>query len=259
MTTWLWRFGCTLLVLTGLALGGCLPSGQSQLEEEKEPHFLAGMGLVNAMDYTGAIESFKKALEVNPQSASAHFQLGWLFEQKEPNPAAAIYHYDCYLSLRPGADNADIVKQRIEGCMQQIARKVSLGPVTEKVQHELELLAEDKKRLMEQNKQLADEVAKWRAYYNNGQTALTNRAGSLSRSTIQTQWPGGLGASNLMSIATPPGAGVARTHKVSAGETMNSIAKQHGIRLEALMAANPKVEPRRIRAGQTLNVPPPPP
>jgi LysM repeat protein len=261
MTTWVWRFGCALLVLAGLALGGCLPSAQSQLEEEKEPHFLTGMGLVNAMDYSGAIESFEKSLDVNPQSASAHFQLGWLYEQKEPNPAIAIYHYDRYLRLRPGAENADIVKQRIEGCMQQIARKVSLGPVTEKVQHDLEQMAEDKKRLVEQNKQLADEVAKWRAYYNS-QATLTNRAGQLPRpiqSTGQIPPPGGLNTSNLSSTAAPPGAGMPRSHKVSGGETMASIAKQYGVRLDALMQANPKVEPRRMKAGLILNVPPPPP
>jgi LysM repeat protein len=260
MTTWVWRFGCALLVLAGLALGGCLPPGQSQLEEEKEPHFLTGMGLVNAMDYSGAIESFEKALDVNPQSASAHFQLGWLFEQKEPDPAAAIYHYGRYLHLRPGADNADIVKQRIEGCKQQLARTVSLGPVTERVQHELEQLVEDKKRLIEQNKQLADEVTKWRVYYNS-QVALTNHAG-LPPHSVQSPAPSqlpGMVLSNLTSAAAPPGAGVPRSHKVSGGETMASIAKQYGVRLDALMAANPKVEPRRMKAGQTLNVPPPPP
>ena len=41
------------------------------------------------MDYKGAIESFSKALEVNPRSAKAHFELGWLYEEKDPDPAAA--------------------------------------------------------------------------------------------------------------------------------------------------------------------------
>jgi LysM repeat protein len=257
MRIWVWRFSCALLVLTGLAMGGCMPSGQSQLEEEKEPHFLTGMGLVNAMDYTGAVESFQKALDVNPQSASAHFQLGWLFEQKEPDPAAAIYHYGRYLRLRPGADNSDIVKQRIEGCKQQLARTVSLGPVSEKVQHELEQLTEDKKHLTEQNKLLAEEVTKWRAYYGT-QAVLTNQAVQPSRS-VQAPGPGRAPVSQISTSLTSTGipgvAGPGRTHKVSEGETMSSIARQYGVRLEALMAANPRVEPRRIRSGQTLNVP----
>jgi LysM repeat protein len=31
----------------------------------------------------------------------------------------------------------------------------------------------------------------------------------------------------------------------------------YGVKLEALMAANPKVEPRRLQVGQTLNIPAP--
>src|SRR5450755_1555242 len=49
----------------GLALGGCSPSDQSQLDEEKEPHFVLGNSRVNAMDYQGAIEAFQESLEVN--------------------------------------------------------------------------------------------------------------------------------------------------------------------------------------------------
>src|SRR5881227_1449162 len=93
-------------------LSGCLPAGQSQMDEEKEPHFLAGKSRVNAMDYKGAIESFEKALEVNPKSASAHFELAWLSDQKDADPASAIYHYDHYLKLRPAAGNAETVKTR---------------------------------------------------------------------------------------------------------------------------------------------------
>ena len=70
------------LLLAGVLLAGCLPSAQNQSDEEKEPHYLAGKNHVNAMDYKGAIESFEKALEVNPQSGLAHFELGWLYDQK---------------------------------------------------------------------------------------------------------------------------------------------------------------------------------
>jgi LysM repeat protein len=33
------------------------------------------------------------------------------------------------------------------------------------------------------------------------------------------------------------------------------IARRYGIRLEALLAANPKLEPRRLKVGQTLAIP----
>ncbi len=48
-----------------------------------------------------------------------------------------------------------------------------------------------------------------------------------------------------------------RTHVIKPRDTLAGIARQYGVKLEALSAANPDVNPRRLRPGQTLNVPPP--
>ena len=106
MRFWIRFAFCALAVLLGVVLGGCAP-GQGQTDEEKEPHFVLGQSRVNAMDYPGAIEAFEQSLEANPQSAAAHFELGWLYEEKVSDPAAAIYHYERYLKLNPNAGNAD--------------------------------------------------------------------------------------------------------------------------------------------------------
>src|SRR5436309_2155590 len=111
-------FRPALLLFGFLLLSGCLPSGQSQLDEQKEPHFLAGRSRVSALDYKGAIESFERALEVNPKSASAHLELGLLFDQKDPEPATAIYHFEHYLKLHPNAENAETIRMRILACKQ---------------------------------------------------------------------------------------------------------------------------------------------
>src|ERR1022692_4114713 len=107
----LW-FGVLALWL-GMTLGGCLPSGQNQSDEEKEPHFVLGKSRINAMDYSGAIQAFGESLEANPHSSAAHFELGWLYDEKESDPAAAIYHYQQYLKLCANAGNAEVIKQRI--------------------------------------------------------------------------------------------------------------------------------------------------
>ena len=136
-------FLVTAGLLAGVVLSGCLPA-RTQAEEEKEPHYLAGKSRVNAMDFPGAVEAFEKALEVSPQSASAHFELGWLYDQKQSDPAAAIYHYERYLKLRSDPDKAEMVKTRILACKQELARSVSLGPVMQSAQNELQQLAEEK-------------------------------------------------------------------------------------------------------------------
>jgi len=246
-----------LVCLTAVALTGCLPATQS--DEEREPHFLAGKSRISSMDYKGAIESFEKALEVNPQSAAAHFELACLFDRREADPAAAIYHYKHYLDLRLNAENAEIVNQRILACKQELARTVVLGPVTEKVQKELDQLAQENKRLNDENKRLHEDLDKWTAYAAQLQQ-LTNRSVAAVRipqplaSVATTQ----LSAANVVSAndrrTQSPGTST-RTHTIKPGDTPSTIAKRYGIRIESLMAANPKVDARRLQIGQSLVIP----
>jgi LysM repeat protein len=42
---------------------------------------------------------------------------------------------------------------------------------------------------------------------------------------------------------------------VKTGETPSLIARKYGVKLEALMAANPNLDPHRLRVGQTLKIP----
>jgi LysM repeat protein len=283
-----------LLLLASLMLSGCLPSAPR--DEEKEYHFLAGKNRVNTMDFPGAIESFEKAVEVNPKSAPAHFELGWLFDQKESDPAAAIYHYERYIKLLPNSGKEEMVKTRILACKQQLAQTVSLGPVTEKLQRELEKLLVEKEKLLVENKGLHDQVEGLRADVARLQD-MTNRAGAgslaprlvqpsvssqskytarLQELTNQTSagpvakrpvppsassQPGVIGASpsgptNPGRTPIPPAAN-ARTHIVKAGETPILIARKYNVRLEALKAANPKLDARHLRVGQSLAIPAP--
>jgi len=55
--------------------------------------------------------------------------------------------------------------------------------------------------------------------------------------------------------ATPGGSASSRTHVVKPGETMAAVARRYQIRLPALQSANPGVDPKRLRAGQVLNLP----
>ena len=128
-------FRTALLLLVGVLLSGCLPPGPK--DEEKEQFFLAGKSRVKTMDFKGAIESFEKAVEVNPKSAPAHFELGVLYEQKESDPAAAIYHYERYLELRPDAEKKKLIEDLIR---QQKVNFIGRGPKTWRIQR-TELIA----------------------------------------------------------------------------------------------------------------------
>jgi LysM repeat protein len=254
-----------LALLAGLlAITGCTLTDATQLDEEKEPHFLEGKARVNSLDYAGAIESFEKALEVNPKSASAHFELGCLCDQRESDPAAAIYHYEHYLKMRPNGDNCERARSRIVACKQELARTVSLGPITQNLQRDFDHLLELNKKLTEDNKTLRDELERWKASVPNGR--LPEPASTPSNAPRPVQLAS---AQMPVTVATADASGGSRsgrsnavaagmkTHTVVAGETPAGIARKYGIKLDALMTANPRLDPRRMRVGQTLAIPAP--
>ena len=250
----LWRI--LPLLLAGLVVSGCLPSAPS--DEEKEPYFLAGRSRVNTMDFKGAIDSFEKAVELNPKSAAAHFELGCLYDQRESDPAAAIYHYERHLKLLPSSPKRELITTRILACKQQLAQTVSLGPVTEKQQRELEQLADESKRLREA-------VEYWRALALRLQN-LTNPSAAASATPRPVQSsPSGQPTSTSRSTVNPElpsrpaatSAPASRSHIVKAGETPTMIARRYGLKVETLMMANPGVDARRLRIGQNLAIPAP--
>ncbi|MEY2429329.1 MAG: hypothetical protein QOJ40_2214 [Verrucomicrobiota bacterium] len=253
MIVWPPFFRIALLASVCLLQSGCLPSGQSQMDEQKEPHFLAGKSRVNSLDYKGAIESFERALEVNPGSASAHFELGWLFDQKDPDPAAAIYHYDRYLKLHPRADNAETIRTRILACKQELARTVSLGPVTQTLQRQWEQLADENKRLrdeLEAARRSQGQPAQASPPQAPTPLAQSPRSDPPPRSAVRD-------SKELASNREPSQTTFSQKHTVKAGDTPTLIAKRYGVKVDMLMAANPGLDARHLRIGQALLIPQP--
>lgn len=255
---WFNRGAAAVLLCAGL--NGCLPSGQGQFEEEKESHYMAGKSCASSMDYRGAIEAFEKAVEVNPRSASAHFQLGLLYEEKEPDSAAAIYHYECFLRLRPNADNAEFVKQRINNCKQDLAKTVMPLPIPAGMQREFEQLIAAKKQLVEENKRLnADNERLRAAMAGRPQQAPTNPPSQTVAGAARNPLPSSASGNSMRSgtaDANVSPVGATRTHVVQPGETPVSIARKHGVKLDDLLKANPGLDPKRMRVGKLLNLPP---
>ena len=89
------------LLIASAVLTGCLPDSPANVDEQKDAHYLSGRNKVSSLDYNGAIQDFEKALENNPHSASAHFELALLYENQMKDYAAAIYHYERHLKFRP--------------------------------------------------------------------------------------------------------------------------------------------------------------
>lgn len=256
---------CAAGILLALTAGGCFPSGDSPLDEQKEPHFITGKNLATQMDFQGAIDAFEKALEVNPHSASAHFELAWLYENKAqvPDYAAAIYHYDRFLKLQPKSDKGDLVRAHINSCKMELAKTVSaFSPWNG--QHDME-------NLMLENKNLKAQLAQYQAAVSRppastpasqsvtppvSQPVPAHATPSSSTPAHQTE--------TVRTTAQAPGSSrpvalvaASRTHTIKSGENPSIIAKEYGISVAALMAANPQARPTHLQVGQTLNIPSP--
>jgi LysM repeat protein len=251
---------CSLLLLC-VALAGCRPGTQGVVDEQKEPYFLAGKRRIQERDPAGAIEYFEKALDVNPRSASAHLELGMLFEKQDPaDYAAALYHYKRALDIRPDVPSADLIKARMEDCKRELAKSVVQLPTMEMMQRRIDALAAENQslRLLLQ-----------------GQPANAARVPGASTSAVQVP-PAAVAPRTSTPVAPQtrpdplptvrnngslpnPTTTSTRVHTVAPGETLGSIAKRYNVRLPALQSANPTVDARKLRQGQTLVIPPPAP
>ena len=251
---------CAAGILLALMAGGCFPSGDSPLDEQKEPHFITGKNLATQMDYQGAIDSFEKALEVNPRSASAHFELAWLYENKAqvPDYAAAIYHYDRFLKLSPKSDKADLVRAHMNSCKLELAKTVSaFSPWNG--QHDME-------NLMLENKNLKAQLAQYQAAANHSPAPAQQAVSQPVPQPVPVRAapaPASHPVEMARSTPQPPGSsrpvatvGI-RTHTIKSGENPSTIAREYGISVAALMAANPQVRPTHLQVGQSLNIPAP--
>src|SRR5580658_5851588 len=183
MSLWV-RF--TLALLAAAVLGGCVPSDQ---DEEKEPHYVLGQSRINAMDYQGAVEAFEESLEVNPHSAAAHYQLAMLYENQQSDPAAAIYHYQQYLKYDPSAENADIIRQHIASCKQQLAADVMPLPSAPEAQQQMEKLVEQNRQLQQQVESLQDSLKQWSDWYVKYTNQITSQTPVVPQNSVVAQQP----------------------------------------------------------------------
>jgi LysM repeat protein len=238
------------LVLVGaLCWQGCTPGGSTAMDEQKEPHYLRGLGLASSFDHKGAIAAFEKALEVNPRSASAHFELALLLDKHENNPAATIYHFEKFLALKPNSDRADIIRPRITACKQELAKSFLLTTGGQNAQPDLDKMKLELERVVAENMQLRRQLE-----HLQGSPAPVNAAPAPAPKAGSARVP----SAPSPAVATDPRPatkGEMKTYTVKAGDNPANIARKHGITVEALTAANPNLNPTKLQIGQQLNIP----
>jgi LysM repeat protein len=238
-----------LLMICGMA--GCSQS-DSQREAEADRHFQKGRALADSEDYKGAAEEFESALQDNPQSGAAHFELGWLYDTKLKDYAAGIYHYERHLLYEPDSKRADLVRERIRGCKEELANSEFLLPNMKNMQRDNDRLTVENQSLKKEVEALNKELATATAQAQVAQAQIQSQpvqTQPVEPTRAQTPDPQMPGVTPIPPLAHP------RYHVVQPHETFSSIAAASHIRVSLLMAANPRINPRRLRVGQKLNLP----
>jgi LysM repeat protein len=241
--------GWLFIAVCALCVAGCTGTADTT-NDEQNPHFQRAQDMVNLQDFKGAISEFEKVLQVNPQSAESHFQLGCVSENdKIRDYGAAIYHYEKYLQLKPDFGRATQVHDRIRACKRELANGEFPLPTSQNLQKDVDQLTAD-------NMVLKRQVADLKGQLANAQLELTNQAVMITTlraqaaTQIQTSAGQASARTGLGTVQSGP-----RVYQVQEGDTISGIAARFRLKTSAILAANPKIRPERLRIGQNIKLP----
>lgn len=242
--------GWLFIAVCVFALVGCTDTTEN-VSDEQNPHFQRAQSMVNLQDFKGAISEFEKVLQVNPRSAETHFQLGCICENdKIRDYGAAIYHYEKHLELKPDSERAAQVHDRIRACKRELANGEFPLPTSQNLQKDVDGLTADNLMLKRQVEELKGQLA-------TAQLALTNQALMIANLRAAATQISGTTAGGQRDARTGLSAlqSGSRVYQIQEGDTISAIAARFRLKTSAILAANPKVKPAKLRIGQTINLP----
>jgi LysM repeat protein len=267
----------------------------ARANEETEAHYIDGVTANKLHDFDGAISHFENALKANPNSGAAHRELALLYDDKKSRHLRALYHYERFSELRTNEvtqvvrdrmfhcrvmvarENFETLERtqvrsqveemrrqlldsqaQIEAFKRELAIARSMSNQVQVLQQQLQQSTAQVSQLEARLESQSRELALAQSQAQTASTSTQTRS-TVSQPTARTS-PNPLpqpGNTQGTSSKPSPSTGVTskRTHTIQSGETLSWIAKRYGISLSALRAANPKVDPNRVRPGTVLNLP----
>ena len=265
----LWSGFSVFLLVVSMVITGCKPDTAVSIDEEREAYHMDAKSKLFAEDFEAAVVGFEKALEVNPNNASAHFELGLINYLHLKDYVSAIYHFQKLLEMRPSHMMAVQIKDHLERCKMDFASTVTLGPLNQNTETRLKNLVETKEELETQIKNLEGQLAQMRqvlsaqseALNRNRQNArtesLVNGSKNLkSNAPTQTSNQVGKGKTNPTamqnaSVSTPK----FRKHVIRSNDTFYKLASHYRVDFKSIQSANPGVNSTKLQIGQVVNVP----
>jgi LysM repeat protein len=257
------------------------------LVETDEPFFVQGMQLKKQGRYAEALTAFLKVIDKRGTRAASesHLEAGAIFLNHTKDPLEACHHFRKYLDLQPNSKEAEGVRGQVKIAMRDFASKLPGRPMEDQ---SVRLQAEeDIAKLRRENEELRAEIATLRGggaspvsrlprMITVPDEVLTTRAApppvmtvdaparemaaavspSLDPRIAPSASPAKTTKSSTPTTARPPVA-TGRTHTVKPKETLYAIAKQYGVTVPELTAANGIRNPSAVSIGTVLKIPAP--
>ena len=246
------------LLLVSLLSAGCLPDRRGEQDPKRDPNFLRGQNLLSQLDYEGATRAFNRALANNPRSAPAHFELGFLCKDRAEDPAAAIYHFQQFLALEPESDQARLIRRHVDSCKMELAKLFLIAPVVPDAQRELDRLKNVVKDLQREHESLRRELALSQAP-DPAPAPVSEPTSPPAPQASPEAAPGPrLFAKTPLPVPAETAASPAAkpvSYTIRNGDYPAKIARKYGVKLEALLKANPGLNPRRLKIGEKVAIP----
>ena len=247
----LFRSRCLPCLLVAVIISGCVPARRGEQDPKRDGNFLRGQTLLSQLDYEGAVAAFDRALETNPRSAPAHFELGFLYKDHADDPAAAIYHFQHFIQLNPDTDQAQLIQRHMDDCKMELAKLFLIAPVVPDVQRELDQLKDVVKQLQSENESLRRQLT-------SAATPKPVTPKPIEQPATPPSAPVTYEAPTEVAVLPEPSPAPALQpviHTIRNGDYPAKIARRYGVKLEALLKANPGLNPRRLKIGTKVSIP----
>jgi nucleoid-associated protein YgaU len=217
--------------------------------EDRDPNVKRAKERRAVGDYTGALESYEKALQKRPGAARIHWDMATIYDQHLTNELRAIYHYEKYLELDPRAERRQLVEQSIG--LAKLSYAVSLPDRPSEAVQENARLRKENETLGKLLTEARDELAQLR----NPVSSSASTAPAVPASPEQTK--------RILSDSlkpAPPQTTTFDSYTVQPGDTLSRIAgKVYGDsqKWDVIFQANKATlkRPENVKVGQTLVVP----
>lgn len=232
----------SLVALTGCDEAKVVVVGSAN--ETDHPDYLEGKRLQAEGKIPEALQKFQSVIVSRRDAPESHLEAGALCVELK-DPLQAIYHYRRYLTIRPDAQQAPVVKQRIRLAEKEFLKTLPFAPLEGNADDRIADLMEKLKTVRRENDQLKQQLgvrlAEAKAPAPTPRTAPQETADSTPATT-----------------AAP--ASAKRTYVIAKGDTLAAISlKVYGNknRWKEIYQANRNVmkTERDLKVGVTLTIP----